>query len=113
MNYYLTQAPALDETLAYFVDFNMRYIDLDKKLQLTGLNMLLCGFEGKTLESFKTETLPRLATLCADPPPWDNDAAALEARAECWFTEMEADIEAYAAFAGEQYAALLEAEAAR
>jgi hypothetical protein len=111
VSYYLSRAPEADESLEYLVAFNLRFQAVDRKLEYIGLNSLLCSFDGDELESFKTEFLPNLKALCADDLPWETDSAALEAKAEYWFEEIETYLVRYAQFVGEQYDTVLTTEA--
>ena len=104
---YLSQSPEQDDTLAYIVDFNNRYLIMDRMLEFLGLNALLYGFDSPELESFREGFLTGLLTLCADGLPWETELDVIEAKAEYWFSELEDEIDAYAEFVGTQYAASL------
>ena len=110
---YLSQAPSLNDMLGHTVDFNVSLHALDRKLEFIGLNHLLCEQSGEVLETFKSGFLPSLTAFAADGLPWETDKDVLEARVGFLFSEIEDEIDDYAAIIGGQYLDFLEEQAAQ
>ena len=108
--YYLNQAPALNDVLKYFINFNINYQTMNRKVEYLCVNELFCKFSGNEIDSFKNNFLLSLTVFSADRLPWDIDSAALEAKVNKLLSDAEADTDSYSEFLGEQYTALLEAQ---
>lgn len=108
--YYLNQAPALNDVLKYFINFNINYQTMNRKVEYLCVNELFCKFSGNEIDSFKNNFLLSLTVFSADRLPWDIDSAALEAKVNKLLSDAEADTDSYSKFLGEQYTALLEAQ---
>jgi hypothetical protein len=104
LSYYLNGAPGLNGALSYVAGYMTRYQELERKILYAGVNHLFCGLVA--------EDADELCYLNPDGQPWDADRAAIEAKVDFWFSEMEEEIAAFAEFVGGQYEAMLEEAAA-
>ena len=100
---YLGEEPVDLEMVGRMIRLHIRMDDVFRQTDYIGLNMVFCAFSGPEIDVFRDEFLPTLKALSADGLPWDTDAAALEAKANKLLDDVEADIDAYAAFVGERY----------
>jgi hypothetical protein len=104
ISFYLNSAPKLNGALSYVAGYMLRYQALERKILYAGVNHLFCGLVTEDAEEFNY--------LNPDGQPWDTDKAAIEAKVDFWFSEMEEEIAAFAEFVGSQYEAMLEEAAA-